>query len=103
MWERFPDEMRSALARHDTIVREAIAGDGGFVFSTVGDSFAAVFQRAIDAVHAALAAQEALGAESFGVDVRVRMGLPTGEAHERDGDYFETAVNRAGTGVAAAR
>ena len=74
--------MRSALACHDEILREAITGHDGPVFSTAGDSFVAVFQRAIDAVHAAAAAQEALSAEPFVVDARVPMGLHTGEAHE---------------------
>ena len=34
--------------------------------------------------------------------LRVRMGLHTGEAELRDGDYFGTAVNRAGRLVAVA-
>jgi hypothetical protein len=57
----------------------------------------AVFASAEAAVRAAEAAQNRLAHESWPtVDpVRVRMGIHSGEAEERDGDYFGTAVNRA--------
>ena len=47
------------------------------------------FQRSIDAVSAAVAAQRALSAEPWpeGAALRVRMGLHTGEVEERDGNY----------------
>jgi class 3 adenylate cyclase len=38
LWEKSHESMQIALTRHDAIVREAIAGHGGFVFKTVGDS-----------------------------------------------------------------
>jgi class 3 adenylate cyclase len=95
LWEEHPDEMRFALERHDELLRSAIGSFGGYVFSTAGDSFAAGFHSAGDAIGGALAAQAALTAESWpaGVTLRVRMGLHVGEAHERDGDYFGPAVN----------
>lgn len=97
LWEEHPDEMRLALERHDELLRSAIASFNGYVFSTAGDSFAAGFHSAGDAVGGALAAQAALASESWpaGVTLRVRMGLHVGEAHEREGDYFGPAVNTA--------
>ena len=97
LWDAFPDAMGVALARHDEIVRSAIESHGGYVFSTHGDEFAAAFERAGDAVAAALAAQRELSAEQWrgGVVLRVRMGLHSGEVEERDGDYFGAPVNRA--------
>jgi predicted ATPase len=88
--------MRSALARHDAIVRDAIEGYGGYVFGTGGDGFAAAFSRAADGVAAARDAQAGLAGEQWpeGRSLRVRMGLHTGEVDERDGDYFGAAVNR---------
>jgi predicted ATPase len=55
-----------------------------------------VFSRASDAVAAALDAQLALGSEAWPDDIvlQVRMALHTGEAEERDGNYFGDAVNR---------
>ena len=48
--------MRPALAHHDEIVRDAIAGHDGFVVKTTGNGFHAVFGTAHDAVDAAVAA-----------------------------------------------
>jgi predicted ATPase/class 3 adenylate cyclase/DNA-binding CsgD family transcriptional regulator len=103
-WERHPAEMRPALAAHDEILRSVIEGAGGTVFATGGDGFAAAFGRADSAVAAAIEAQRALAVLNWpdSLVLRVRMGLHTGEGHERDGDYFGPAVNRAGRVMDAA-
>jgi predicted ATPase/class 3 adenylate cyclase len=97
LWEDHPDVMHDALARHDEIVRDAIESHGGHVVKTTGDGFHAAFATARDAVDAALSAQQALGGEPpvQGVTVKVRMGVHTGEARVRDGDYYGSALNRA--------
>jgi predicted ATPase/class 3 adenylate cyclase len=102
-WEAHPDAMARAMARHDAIVRSAIESFGGYVFSTAGDAFAAAFARAPDAVEAALAMQRSLHTEPWPspVSLRVRIGLHTGEAVERDGDYFGPTVNRTARIMAA--
>src|SRR5215213_1977891 len=93
-WDRYPGEMRAALEDHDGILRRAIRAHAGFVFSRGGDGVAATFQRAGDAVAAAIEAQRALLCELWppGLELRVRIGLHTGEAEERDGDYFGPPV-----------
>jgi class 3 adenylate cyclase len=53
LWDAHPESMRLALARHDALLRAAVAGHGRTVFSTGGDGLAAVFARAGDAVAAA--------------------------------------------------
>jgi predicted ATPase/class 3 adenylate cyclase len=96
LWEAAPDAMRAALAWHDSIVRNAIEAHGGYVFATGGDGFAAAFARAGDALAAAEKARTALASEEWPeAPIRVRMALHTGEAAERDGNYFGGAVNRA--------
>ena len=97
LWEASPDAMRVALERHDSILRSAIDDHDGYVFSTGGDGFGAAFARAGDSLLAAVSAQVALAAEQWpaGAEIRVRMGLHTGEVEERDGDYFGTPVNQA--------
>lgn len=104
LWDSFPDAMGPALARHDQILRSAIAANDGYVFSTAGDGVGAVFGRAASAISAAVAAQRELSAEVWvgGPVLRVRMGLHTGEAEERDGDYFGPAVNRSARIMGAA-
>lgn len=95
LWQVDPDAMAAALARHDSIVRAAIEGHGGYVFSTAGDAFAAAFGRAAAAVDAATDAQRAMLSEPWSGEfaLRVRMGIHTGEAVEREGDYFGPALN----------
>jgi predicted ATPase/class 3 adenylate cyclase len=97
LWESAPEAMRAALERHDAVLRNAINAHGGHVFSTGGDGLAAVFARSADAMAAASQAQAALTAEEWPQDapVRARMAVHTGEAIERDGDYFGPALNRA--------
>ncbi len=97
MWERHPEGMDTALARHDELLRAAIEAHGGLVFATGGDGFAAAFAGPRDAVAAAVAGQVALAAQPWDetLVLRVRMGVHTGEAMERDGDYFGPPVNRA--------
>ena len=95
--------MAAAIARHDVIVRDAIAAHGGHVFATMGDGFAAAFSTPDDALGASSTAQRALAAERWPepVAVRVRMGLHTGAAVERDGNYFGPPLNRTARLMAA--
>ena len=70
---------------------------GGHGIATQGDAFFAAFRRAKDAVHAALAAQRALVSHAWpeGGELRVRMGIHTGEAVVADGEYQGLAIHRA--------
>src|ERR1700756_3981703 len=97
LWESAPEAMRAALERHDALLRSAINAHGGHVFSTGGDGLAAVFATSADAMAAASQGQAALTSEEWPQDapVRARMAVHTGEAVERDGDYFGPALNRA--------
>ncbi len=99
LWEKHPNEMRSALAQHDSILREAITSSNGHVIKTTGDGIHAVFEKAIDAIHATLASQHTLQTSEFlknaEVLLRVRMGVHTGEAELRGDDYYGQALNRA--------
>ena len=94
-WEQEPEAMSTALARHDDLLYQAVAASRGVVFSKGGDGMAVVFGRAGDAVDAAAAARRAFASEPWPTVLRVRMSVHTGEAEERDGDYFGPAVNRA--------
>ena len=56
LWEQFPEHMRQALARHDTLVESLVTGHPGVVVRPrgEGDSRFGVFPRASDAVAAAV-------------------------------------------------
>src|SRR5579884_1088216 len=96
LWEQHPEAMRLALARHDSLLEQAITQHNGHVFKTVGDAFCAAFAAPLDALAAALVAQQSLQQEDWAEvgSVRVRMALHTGAAEERKGDYFGPALNR---------
>lgn len=98
-WERRPDLMRASMARFDRIAREAVGTHGGVrpEEQGEGDSFVAAFARATDALAAAVSLQLALVREQWpaGGEVRVRVGIHTGEVQLRDGrNYIGRAVNR---------
>jgi predicted ATPase len=89
--------MREALAAHDAIFREIVPHHHGVIFKTVGDAICAAFERPDDALRAAVESQRRLTAHAWPEDIgsiRVRMGIHTGMAQERDDDYFGPAVNR---------
>ncbi len=98
LWERHPDAMGQTVARHDELLAAEIERRDGMVIHNrgEGDSFFAVFRRAIDAVTAARDIQRALRAEAWPTKepLRVRIGVHTGEAELRNNDYFGSAVNR---------
>ena len=97
LWQDQPEAMQPALARHDEILRDAIGAHDGHYVKTTGDGAHAVFATASDAIDAAVNAQRAIGTEPWGLPspLRVRMGIHSGPAELRDGDYFGTTVNRA--------
>ena len=96
-WDRHGDAMDRAQSRHDELVRAAVRSHAGFVFSSAGDGVAAAFPSAPAAASAALDVQRAVADEPWPdpLHIRVRMGLHTGTAVERDGDYFGPVVIRA--------
>jgi predicted ATPase/class 3 adenylate cyclase len=97
LWEQHPAAMKDALARHDGILRNAIVAHDGYVVKTTGDGVHAAFADVVSAMYAARDAQRVLMSELWEATGRlsVRMGLHTGPAELRDGDYYGTAVNRA--------
>jgi predicted ATPase/class 3 adenylate cyclase len=104
LWEDHSDAMGAALARHDAILRQTVEANGGVVVKTTGDGVHAAFGTAHAAVAAALEAQRELVDTEWGEtgELRVRMGLHTGEAELRDGDYYGSALNRAARLMTAA-
>ena len=99
LWERDPDGMACALELHDELIGRAVEANGGHLLKSKGegDATLSVFQRASDAVACATQLQGALRAAAWptGLELNVRMAVHTGEAHERQGDYFGPALNRA--------
>ena len=90
-------------SEHHRIMRAAIQAHGGYEIDTAGDGFFVVFERAGDAVAAALMAQRELRAsESDDIAVRARMGLHSAEPYLHEGSYHGVGVHRAARICAAA-
>ena len=77
------EKWKRLLARHDELIRGAIAESGGEVVKHTGDGFFASFETPKGAVEAAVAIQRALAEEIVAPDVRI--GVHAGEAF-RTGD-----------------
>jgi class 3 adenylate cyclase len=82
---------------HRRIMRGAMEGHGGTEIDTQGDAFFFSFTRAKDAADAAVEAQRALAEHEWpgGAQVRVRMGLHTGEPQVGEHGYLGIDVVRA--------
>jgi YVTN family beta-propeller protein len=85
------------LAEHQRLLRAAFAAHGGHEVDTQGDSFFVAFASAREALLAAVEGQLALLSHSWpdGVQIKVRMGLHTGQAVAAEGRYTGLAVHRA--------
>jgi class 3 adenylate cyclase len=102
--KRLRDEYAEILGQHQVLLRDAFGRHGGREVDTQGDSFFFAFRRARDAILAAVDGQHALLTHRWpeGGDVRVRMGMHTGEASAQNGRYTGVAVHRAARIGAAA-
>ncbi len=91
------DRYGEVLGTHNRLLRAAFSDGGGLEIDTKGDSFFVVFGSAGSAVAAAAAGQRSLASQEWpdGVQVRVRMGLHTGEANVGSDGYVGFAVHQA--------
>ena len=99
------DQYAEVLRTHRRIVREIFATHGGQEIDTQGDAFFYSFPRARDAVAAAVEVQRAHEEEDWpqGVDVRMRLGLHTGEPAVGEEGYTGLDVVRASRIAAVGR
>jgi predicted ATPase/class 3 adenylate cyclase len=82
---------------HSSIMRAAIEQGSGVEIRTEGDAFFAVFGSPAGAALAAAEAQKGLAAYAWpdGSEIRVRIGMHTGEGSLGGDDYLGIDVNRA--------
>jgi class 3 adenylate cyclase len=97
------DRWPEVRAEHRGLLRAAFAAHDGEEVDTQGDSFFYVFSRARDAALAAADAQRALAAHEWpeGDEVRVRIGMHTGEPVVSEEGYHGIGVHRAARIMAA--
>jgi class 3 adenylate cyclase len=95
--QQLGDEYAGVLSDHRRILREAFEANGGTEVDSRGDALFYSFPRARAAVAAAVAGQRALAAHAWPADaqLRVRIGLHTGEPAVGDEGYVGVDVVRA--------
>lgn len=98
LWEQFPAEMPGMMADHDAMIEGAVEDAGGLIVRPrgEGDSRFAVFVLAEAAIRAAAAIQRVMagGFDELPASLSARIGIHTGSADWRAGDYYGSAVNR---------
>jgi predicted ATPase/class 3 adenylate cyclase len=89
-------EYARLLLDHHAIVRGELARHSGVEVSTEGDSFFCVFRSAVDAVRTAVGVQRCLAAHPWpaGREVRIRIGIHTGEGTTAGDGYVGMDVHR---------
>jgi class 3 adenylate cyclase/DNA-binding CsgD family transcriptional regulator len=92
-----PDDYGEVLGAHRQVLRRTVQGAGGVEVDSQGDSMFAAFGSASGAVRAAVRAQRDLASHAWpmGAELRVRMGVHTGEASLGPQGYVGIAVHRA--------
>jgi class 3 adenylate cyclase len=95
--EQLGDRYEDVDREHRRILRERLSAAGGREMDNQGDAFFFSFPRAKDAVAGAVDAQRDLAAHEWpaGTDVKVRMGLHTGEPTVGEEGYLGMDVVRA--------
>lgn len=86
------EQAHPILRRHDEVVRQVLAEHEGVEVERSGDAFMLVFRFPSKAVAFAMALHDRLAADG---EIRVRVGMDTGEAIKEDKGYFGRTVFRA--------
>jgi predicted ATPase/class 3 adenylate cyclase len=101
--QRTGESYADLLAEHRRLLHEAFERHRGFEVDSEGDAFFVAFASANDAAAAAADAQRALAVHEWpvGAEIRVRMGLHTGEPRFVEGRYVGLDVHHAARVMAA--
>ncbi|MBN2608844.1 MAG: hypothetical protein JXA64_06985 [Candidatus Fermentibacteraceae bacterium] len=94
-WQTCGGAMDEALARHDSMTAEAVEGCSGRIVKHTGDGLMAVFENG-RALECALTLQRVIGRADWSSvgGLRIRIGVHSGEASEKEGDFFGSDVSR---------
>lgn len=89
LWEADEQAARGALVACDRVVTEAVAHYQGRVFKRIADGFCVVFPSVPPAVASAIDI-----VRSAPDNLPLRIGIHTGDAEERAGDYYGLALSK---------
>ena len=85
----YPESLPSALEKHHAVMHNAVKSNNGFVFEIVGDAFCCAFEKAEDAVKAAVDVQIELGKVKWkDAEIKIRIGIHSGNAEWNNNKYM---------------
>jgi class 3 adenylate cyclase len=95
--QQLGEQYVDVLGRQRELLCDVFTDHGGRVVDDTGDANFAVFERPADAINAAMAVQRAVGAEPWpqSCDLRIRIGIHTGEAYAVGNRFVGLAVHEA--------
>lgn len=87
---------RDAMHEHRRLLTDTVEAAGGIVYGFFGDAVSAVFGTAADAVDAATTGQRLFADAGWpdGAEVRIRIGIHTGDAIAEPDEYLGLDVHR---------
>ncbi|NND13760.1 MAG: hypothetical protein HKO10_07340 [Acidimicrobiia bacterium] len=96
LFRKLGDDYAALLSAHRALLRSAFGRHHGVELGTEGDSFLIAFPDSAEALAACLEAQHALATHEWpaGAEVRVRIGVHTGEATPIGHDYVSLALHQ---------
>jgi adenylate cyclase len=96
-WDKFGDvQGRLMVDRHNRLLFPMVHKFKGRIIKTIGDSIMAAFAKPEQAMKAAIAMQQTMASERQGdvtFDVRIRIGIHTGDAIVEKEDIYGDIVN----------
>jgi len=96
-WDKFGDvQGRLMVDRHNRLLFPMVHKFKGRIIKTIGDSIMAAFAKPEQAMKAAIAMQQTMASERQGdvtFDVRIRVGIHTGDAIVEKEDVYGDIVN----------
>ena len=99
LWEEFPQEFRTALERHNTVVEETVLSHGGEIMKNLGDGYIAIFDTADECVRSGVETQcklSSIPSLPDGSEVLVRVVSHAGPLYPltTGRGYFGRSLNR---------
>lgn len=91
------------VQRHFAELHRIANAQGGFVVKTMGDGAMLAFQSARDGAKTAIEIQRSVARQGSAAPFRVRVGVHTGDAIHKDGDYFGRVVDKTARIAASAQ
>lgn len=101
--EQGDEKARAIISKVVEMMMQSTALHSGVVIKTIGDEIMACFDKATDALNAAIAIQNTISTTDYGAPLSIRIGFHYGSILKEAGDVYGEAVNDAADLVKVAK